>query len=390
LGRTAQAAAELEDTLAYFKGIGADLSFSETAIALGILSAGKAGGAGHFKAGFEKAIENQYRHFPLLDHRTLAEALVRACLARALPPPDLVDYFSGFTNNDLLSAVQTAICKSLDRAKKKEQAVRAEQLRPLYKMARPRVEILTLGPFAVLINGRPLDPSVFGGAKPLLLLKAIILNGGSDIPKEVLIDALWPSAAITAGEKNFKINLHRLRKALEPSPVKAFGHVYLSQKTGRVSLDPDLVRVDTLVFMTLAGRGRQHEEGEEYHRALKCYSDALAVYRGDYFADDPYLEWIGPHRDLYRLKCMEILACKAGIHEELNQWQEAVDAWQAILAMDSCNEKAFRNLMILYADAGLKSDALQVFARCKSALKHEMDAEPDARTLEVYNRITAG
>ncbi|MCG8636900.1 MAG: protein MalT, partial [Desulfobacterales bacterium] len=163
LGRTAQAAAELEDTLAYFKGIGADLSFSETAIALGILSAGKAGDAGHFKAGFEKAIENQYRHFPLLEHRTLAEALVRACLARALPPADLVDYFSGFTNNDLLSAVQTAICKSLDRGAKKEQVKRAEQLRPLYKMARPRVEILTLGPFAVLINGRPLDPSVFGG-----------------------------------------------------------------------------------------------------------------------------------------------------------------------------------------------------------------------------------
>ncbi len=407
LDKIDQAIAELEDVLTYFMGIGADLNFCETALVLGVLWDAKTRDAktgdaktgddqpiepanGWFKAGVEKVVGNRYHNFPLLDRKTLARALVLACKTRVLSNSDLVGYFTGFRDNDLLSAVKNAICDCLERTAKKQQAARAEQLRPLYKMTRPRVVIHTLGPFTVHINEKILDPSVFGGAKPLLLLKAIVLNGGRDIPKEVLIDALWPSATTTAGEKNFKINLHRLRKALEPSPVKAFGHVYLSQKTGRVSLDPDLVSIDTKEFMSLTGKAKQHEEKEQLKRALGCYSRALAIYRGDYFADDPYLEWIGPHRDLYRLKCMEILAGKAGIHEELTQWQEAIDAWQAILALDSCNEKAFQNLMILYADAGLKSDALHVFARCKAVLKSELDTEPDASTFEIYNRIIAG
>ncbi len=48
------------------------------------------------------------------------------------------------------------------------------------------------------------------GSRPKLLLKAIIFHGGKDIPKDVLIEDIWPESNAKAGGKNFKINLHGL------------------------------------------------------------------------------------------------------------------------------------------------------------------------------------
>ena len=47
------------------------------------------------------------------------------------------------------------------------------------------------------------------------------------------MDTLWPDAGEAAGEKNLKVNLHRLRKALEPAPSTYFGNVYLTYTAGR-------------------------------------------------------------------------------------------------------------------------------------------------------------
>ncbi|MEH0020693.1 MAG: BTAD domain-containing putative transcriptional regulator [Desulfobacter sp.] len=404
LGQTDRAMTEMEAVLAYFKGIGADLVFCETALALGVLlsqnngttanaSGSNASGPDglareYLKAGFDKAVENQYRYFPLLDTPTLARAFVLAAHTPDMSPPDLAAYMNGFNDNTLLQAVADGICACLEKKKGKPLAAAVDHLRPLYKASRPRVMIRTLGVFSVHAGDRAVDPSAFGGAKPVLLLKAIVINGGRDVPKEVLVDALWPDAGAAAGEKNLKINLHRLRKALEPFPAKEFGYVYLNQKSGRISLDPDLVRIDTRMFTDLAGRGRDHEGRGSFDKALDCYGKALALYNGEYFAEDLYLEGAGHRRDLFRRKCMEILARTAAIHEELGQWQAAVDAWQAVLEMDACHEEAYRNLMILHADAGLKSEAFHLFDQCRAMLKKELDASPDPRTMDVYHRMT--
>ena len=366
-GEQDRAIEELAEALAYFRQIGSDLSFCETALILGLAhytSTGTfdaASGAACLAAGFQKAAKNQYRYFPLVDAPSLALAMVHSVRSVA-GPAGLSAFFSGLMDERLGRAVHKSVCDCLDQATKKERAGLAEQLRWLYKLARPRIRINTLGAFSVLVNGRRLDKSAFGGAKPILLLKAVVLNNARDIPKEILIDALWPDASASAGDKNFKINLHRLRKALEPSPVKEFGHAYLRLKAGRISLDPDLIRIDADLFAELAAQGRAHEDSDRLESALDCYTRAAAVYQGDYFCEEPYQEWIGQRREAYRRTCIEILSNKARIHEELSQWQAAVDAWQDILVRDPAHEAAFQNLMILYADAGRKTDALQIFS----------------------------
>jgi LuxR family maltose regulon positive regulatory protein len=405
-GDFAAAQRELEAVLVYFRRIASDLNFCETSFILGLISLGikaeskdkdknKNKGDIYLTAGIQKAMENHYTYFPLLDSKTLAQVLVQINLipsGRTLSPgtlenQDLAPYLVSLVSRDLAPHILDEIIQTFSFGNKRERARRTEQLKPLYKLAQPKIRINTLGEFNVRMNDIPLDKSVFEGAKPISLLKAIVMNGSRDIPKEILIDALWPDASASAGEKNFKINLHRLRKGLEPSPVKEFGYAYVLQKSGLVSLDLELICLDIDVFMALGAEAARLESGNKPDEALACYIRAALVYKGDYFVEEPYLEWLGPRRELFRSKYIEILEKKGMLHEALHQWQEAVDTWRAILGTDPFVEAAYRNLMILYADAGRKNEALHVFKECQRILKRELDTEPEFQTQQIYARI---
>ena len=82
-----------------------------------------------------------------------------------------------------------------------------------------------------------------------------------------------------------------------------------------------------------------------------------------------------------------MLSAKAMIHENLDQTNLAIDTWQAALQLEPCLESACRNLMILYADTGRIKKALGQFTALTDALKKEMDAEPDPRTIELFDSI---
>jgi DNA-binding SARP family transcriptional activator len=86
------------------------------------------------------------------------------------------------------------------------------------------------------------------GRQPQLLLKAIIAHGLKGVPKDVLMEDLWPEASPDLTEKNFKVNLHRLRKVLEPAMDKTFGSSYVHLKANLVSLDPELCQVASMSF----------------------------------------------------------------------------------------------------------------------------------------------
>ena len=391
-GEYGPAREELGAVLAYFRSVGAGLGACETVLCLGMLlndTGNEADSAACLKAGLEKALDSNYRYFPLIASGLLARILATACHKQIIQARQLNRFLARFNTPDLLGSLAREIEALLDALPKQKIPGAAEGLSALFKCTRPQILIRTLGFFTVQLDDQVLPASVFGGPKPMMLLKLLVLKGGTDIPKEPLIEALWPEAALAAGEKNLKVNLHRLRKALDPAPAKHFGTLYLSHTAGRISLDRDLVQIDTRLFKALSDSGNALKDKGELARALAAYDRAVSLYRGDYFAGDPYLEGVGNAREFFRLKCMALLEKKAAIHEELDQWQAAVDAWQTVLKMDACHETAYQNLMILHADAGMKSDAVLLFERCRARLASELDTAPGPETMDIFRRIEA-
>ena len=387
-GDNAKAENFLRPAQVYFDRISSDLSCAENHLISGLISWEQK----EFRQallflnqGLSIACREGYEFFPLISGKFMVKALVIWATAGEHLPEESYVYGLSLKCDPLL--VMEEMDRVLSTAGPKEKDRIIENLRPLYKLLLPGIRVETLGQFNILCGGKLLDSRIFEGARPLLLLKSIVLHGSRDIPKEILIDDLWPKADSAAGEKNFKINFHRLRKAMEPEVKKEFGYSYIIQKAGLVSLDPVLVTLDVDEFLVLSIRAADNEKNNDLETALELYEKAAALYKGDYFAEEPYLEWISRKRDLLRVKYIEVLENKARLHEELDQIQKAVETWQRILTADPYSETAYQNLMILYADSGQKNKAREAFEECLQVFRNELGTEPDKETFNIYDKI---
>lgn len=388
-GEYAKARMTLENVLSFFAGISSNLSFVETALVLAMTcfhDQDDAGAVSYLQQGLERAENNNYRFLPLVNDRILASALVLSVCRDNKPQKDLSGLLSLTTHCDHRILVDI-IDRELATAKQSRKTKIREALRPIYKNMLPRLKIKSLGRFSIQMEEKELDLSLFEGAKPIQLLKAIVLNGAANIPKEILIDNLWPEASARSGEKNFKINLHRLRKGIEPDAGKEFGYSYIIQKSGLVSLDPDLVVLDTDLFITLTRDAFSLEKQNRMEAALDLFQKAVDLYTGPYFTEDPYAEWIHRKRDFYRTRYIESLQKKAVLHEELDQTDQAIDTWKQVLVVDPVFELAYQNLMILYSDSNRNGMAVETFRDCEKILSDELDTEPSPQTLQIYKSI---
>src|SRR6478736_2231573 len=74
-----------------------------------------------------------------------------------------------------------------------------------------RLEIRVLGPFEVLVGGRPAD---VGGAKRQALLAILALRPGRVVGVDMLVDGLWGEELPAAPRNALHHHIARLRAAL--------------------------------------------------------------------------------------------------------------------------------------------------------------------------------
>ncbi|NOX33210.1 MAG: protein MalT [Deltaproteobacteria bacterium] len=381
----------LVPALEYFERISSGLCCSETCLVLGLISweLNESDAAfNYLSRGIENAFQEGYVFFPLIAAKVLIKALL--LLTAYGRTKSVGPYVVSLISRCDPALVFEQMDRVLALGRQKEKTWLIENLRPVYKMLLPKVRIETLGRFNIFCGNKILDNKAFKGTKPIHLLKSIVLHGSKDIPKEILIDDLWPKATAKAGDKNFKINLHRLRKAIEPCPKKEFGYSYIIQKAGLVSLDPGFVSLDVDEFIASGAKAMENERNNKLETALGFYEKVVEIYKGDYFAEEPYLEWISRKRELFKARFVELLQKKAMLHEELDQIEKAVETWRVILEADPYFETAYQNLMILYADSGRKNRAIDIFYECRSLLEKDLGTKPDSQTTDIYKKILSG
>jgi len=257
-----------------------------------------------------------------------------------------------------------------------------------HRSHRPRVLIQTLNGFQVWLDDIQLSDQTWEGGQPQNLLKAIVaLGSGRKVRKEFLIDELWPDSSPKAGEKTFKVALHRLRKSLEPDMSSRFGSSYVHLKKGLVQLDEQLCRTDFDQFHSLCSRAETQHEAGRTKEALKTYAEAVSLYKDDFLAKDVDAQWAAPIRESLKQRYIEVLLRVARSYETLGSWTKAVRYYEMALECDPALEEAYRRIMTLYADKGKRSQALQVFEKCRENLRRHVDVEPDEVTVSVYRRI---
>ena len=243
------------------------------------------------------------------------------------------------------------------------------------------VHIHTLGGFFVRRrDGTRLGDGDWAGNRQKLLLKAIVVNGCREIPKDILMDALWPEIDREAALKRFKVTLHRLRRMLEPETDRPAGASCIVLRDNLVSLDMAICRVDVNEFLAACDAIRQLRSEDDEPRLIGACRRAIEIYRGDFLPEALYLHWAETRRAALREQYIAVRLELAGLLEQSGDLNAAVRQCAAVIQADPLAEKAHQQRIRLLLVQGRRSAALKTYRELTRILADELDTVPDPAT----------
>ncbi len=382
LGHVDQAAKLFEQVLPYFEKTGNMQSFIETHLAYGLLSTSPShqpAARDHLQTGLKLKAKQALSHFIHLTPRDLEQVELLAAL---------VEHDRTSNRRPDPGAAENAAMPLFPDIHSSGSRVGPEPPALQNDASGDTLVIRTFGRFQVTIgDGPPIDPAHWGGQRPRLLLKCIVVHGLVDIPKEILIDDLWPDSTPAAGNRNFKVTLHRLRKILEPRLGKNQKSSYVELKDGRVALNPARCRVDMQEFVRLCQDIKRLTIGEESHRILELGHRIMALYQGDFLPEEPYAPWAEMKRWALKESYLSVLMQMARIYERHRMPDEAAACCEAAIAADPCIEEASQRLIKLYAAANRRGEAVRVYKQLCRCLQTELGVKPDKATTRLYQQL---
>lgn len=246
------------------------------------------------------------------------------------------------------------------------------------------LEVRLLGTFAVAIDGRLVDEKRWVRRQAALVVKMLALAPRQRLHQEQIMETMWPGADPDTAANGLHKMVHLARHALEPQLRSGNDSRYLRRTEGQLRLvSPTGMRVDADEFESVAtGAVRDGDEG--------ACQEALRLYEGDLLPADRFAEWAAARRDRLRTLRLQVLSTLAERMAARGELAEAIRLLQQLLAAEPTNEPAHRQLMAAFARAGSRAQALRQFEHCRSVLRADLDAEPDATTTALRDRIVAG
>jgi ATP/maltotriose-dependent transcriptional regulator MalT len=378
---------DLEEARAHFQEAGILHFLSETHLALALWEwehGQKREAAAHLEAGQQIARERGYEANIILNREDILQACI---LSLELGLEGCWDCAAQLLATRLADLSGPELAR-LSLHPNRKVADKAWEIRKtIQRTTLPHLHFQTLGGFRLWRGKSMVEEKEWEGHQPQLLLKAIIARGPKGVPKDVLMEDLWPETSPELTEKNFKVNLHRLRKTLEPAMDKMFGSSYVHLKANLVSLDPELCRVDVEEFISLYKNGRKKEDEGEIKGAIFLYKQAMEIYDGDYLAEELYYTWAEGKREELRRKFIDLLYRLARLYEAQGSISKAIDCYNKVVQADSLAEPAYRKLMLLLTQRGMRNAALRTYQDCKQLIQKILNMEPEEATTAIYRKI---
>ena len=110
------------------------------------------------------------------------------------------------------------------------------------------LHVTTLGGFIVERNGIEIAPTAWGREKAIYLFQYLITNRQKQHHKEQIIAELWPQLDQDAGDRDFKVALNAVNKALEPERTPRSPSRFIQRFDLAYRLNPDQIWIDADEF----------------------------------------------------------------------------------------------------------------------------------------------
>ncbi len=243
----------------------------------------------------------------------------------------------------------------------------------------PRLRVLALGQLQVFVDGKVVDPSAWGSARPRELFVYLLMHPEGRTKEQVGL-VFWPDASPAQLRNNFHVTLHRLRKALG-------GHAWVTLAADRYRVRPTFVEEFDALDFAREVREATRAVGRSEPGATPRLEAVLARFRGDFLDGEPVGDWHLEHRDYLQKLFIDALMLLGARHEVEQRHAKATEVYARVLARDELHEDAVLALMRCHAAVGERAQALRLYRRFADRMRSELDADPGEATARFVERL---
>ncbi|MDM5330591.1 BTAD domain-containing putative transcriptional regulator [Neobacillus sp. CF12] len=246
------------------------------------------------------------------------------------------------------------------------------------------IRVKTLGQFKIWLGKKEVGEKDWQREKGKELFQ-LFITMNELIPKEEILQILWPNQDKKNADRDFKVALNSLHHVLEPLRKARAAPFFIIREGMFYGLNPHaVVELDTIQFQSLieAGLGESSQE-----KVITLLEKGLKLYLGEYLPDRRYDDWCISKREsmlVYFLRGAEKMAQLMVRNED---YDKAIYWCEKILKRDRTWEEAYRLLMYCYYRKNNRPQAMKWFQKCKVVLEEELGVSPLEPTKQMHQMI---
>lgn len=241
------------------------------------------------------------------------------------------------------------------------------------------ISMQAFGEPVVMVDGVPV---IHWRRAKALELCFYLLESNSSVRKEQIIEDLWPESD-NLSDQAFRSTVHSLRKVLGERSVVAHAGCYSLDLAASFK---DKVYYDVATFQMHYEQAKHALIQNDHSQAKIFLYTVIDIYRGEY-VQSFYSNWCLFQRDALRCAYLDAHSKLAKIFFQAEQWEESMQYWRQMLAVDHCQEEAHYGLMRCYTRLGKRSMALRQYQQCVQIFQEELSAPPGIAMFRLYQRL---
>ncbi|MFC9918367.1 nSTAND1 domain-containing NTPase [Agromyces binzhouensis] len=239
---------------------------------------------------------------------------------------------------------------------------------------------LVLGGLTVTAEGREV---AVGGSRQRRLLAVLLMHHGTIVSADRLIEVVFSSAPPPAAATTLRSYIARLRRVLDVSG----GASIITRAPGyALHLDDDET-LDAARFERLVHAASAMLDREGADRAAQACREALALWRGDPYAEFADEDWA--HPEAQRLRELHFVAWERLVDAELacGRASEILARLEALVAESPLRESFRVQLVIALHRSGRQADALESVRVYRALLADELGLDPSPALAELEHQV---
>ena len=255
------------------------------------------------------------------------------------------------------------------------------------------MRIYCFGEFEIYYNAERIPEKEFGGAKVRYLLKILLTKPNTFFLKDQLIEWLWDENTLPDNPQNTLRNyIYHLRKALESGVDRGdtLSVIHTGEDGSYGFFVNDDCWIDVKAFEEQLQVGETAASQQRWDEVIQSLSQAVALYRGDFLKDALYENWATQRRNELKEKYCHALAQLAEGYAHQDEFTKAIHCCQKAIALAPGHEGLHRQLMLYCCYDGNRDKAIKTFETLVAYLKDEIDVEPEAQTVALYQSVLNG